>query len=336
MSVRCRTAGLTISIDSPDPGWLSLAAEACAGHDLGPAANGVDDDVVVLVEPTGGPEAEGLRVVTRGALAGEGRAVLTDACGSGLDLELTVAGGQLRVRAWPRPTWRHRGLGVLAPARRVLLHRAALIQYPALWWAGIRGLVPLHVCAATVSGVGLLIAGPGGVGKSTLLATLGADDVAVSDNVCAADAERVHGLLEPIRDERGEGRRMPHGRHERVWLDRADSLAPQRVIVLRRGSTDGLAVRAAPAGVAARELTAGTYAAGELRRYWAFAATLALALDRGPAHPPVAAVSDALAQAMPCTLVELPSVPGATLAQIVARAIQVDGDRLTAPRGRAR
>lgn len=326
MSVRCRTAGVTVSVDSPDPGWLSVAAEAFAGQALGPGPS----DVEVVVEPVGGPDRHGLPIVTRGALAGADRVVLTDACGSGLDLELAVVGEGLRVRAWPAPTWRHRGLGVLAPDRRVLLHRAALVQYPALWWAGLRGLVPLHVCAATVSGAGVVLAGPGGVGKSTLLETLGRDDVAVSDNVCTADAQRVHGLLEPIRDESGEGRRMPHGRRERAWTVRADSLAPQRVIVLRRGTGDGLVVRPVRAGVAARELTAGTYAAGELRRYWAFAATLALALDRGPAHPPVAGVSDAIAEHVPCTLVELPAGPGTTLAEIVERAEQADDSRLVA------
>lgn len=332
MTVRCRTAGVTVTVDSRDPRWLALAAEACAGRALGDGPS----DVHVVVEPTGGPDREGLRVVTRGALAGDDRVVLADACGSGLDLELALVGAGLRVRAWPRATWRHRGLGALAPERRVLLHRAALIQYPALWWAGLRGLVPLHVCAATVSGTGVLLAGPGGVGKSTLLGTLGRGDVAVSDNLCTADTHSVHGLLEPIRDEQGDGRRMPHGRRERAWRDRADFLTPQRVIVLRRGVGDELVVRPAPPGSAARELVAGTYAAGELRRYWAFAATVALGLGHGPAHPPVAAVSEALSHEVPCTLVELPSTTGTTLPEIVERAAQSDGGRLATQNGRAR
>ncbi|HET8594971.1 MAG TPA: hypothetical protein VFM07_06965 [Intrasporangium sp.] len=332
MTVRCRTAGVTVSVDSRDPHWLALAAEACAGRALGAGPSEVD----VVVEPAGAPDLDGLRVVTRGALAGDERVVLADACGSGLDLELALSGGRLRVRAWPRPTWRHRGLGALAPERRVLLHRAALIQYPALWWAGLSGLAPLHVCAATVSGTAVLLAGPGGVGKSTLLGTLGAGDVAVSDNLCAGDASRVHALVEPIRDEQGEGRRMPHGRRERAWTDPADSLAPERVIVLRRGTGNDLVVNPVPPGLAARELVAGTYAAGELRRYWAFAATVALGLGRGPAHPPVAAVAGAITDAVPCTIVELPSVPGTTLAEIVQRAAQADGGRLTAQNGQVR
>jgi hypothetical protein len=250
--------------------------------------------------------------------------VLSDACGSGLDLEVSVRDETLHVVAWPRPTWRHRGLGLLAPDRRVLLHRAALIQYPALWWAGVRGLVPLHVCAATVDGTSVLVAGPGGVGKSTLLGTLTERDRAVSDNLCAAGLDRVHGLLEPVRDEQGTGRRMPHGRHERDWTLRADSWVPQRVLVLQRGDPDRLVVRPVAPDLAARELVAGTYAAGELRRYWAFAATLALGLGLGPAHPPVATVSQALAHAIPCTVAQLPATRRTRLADLVRRAVEAD------------
>jgi hypothetical protein len=262
--------------------------------------------------------------VTRGAVGDGTRVVVSDACGSGLDLQVSVRGETLHVVAWPHPTWRHRGLGVLAPDRRVLLHRAALIHYPALWWAGVRGLVPLHVCAATVAGTPVIIAGPGGVGKSTLLATLTDDDTAVSDNLCAAGPDRVHGLLEPVRDEHGKGRRMPHGRHERAWTRRADSLAPQRIIVLQRGDPSRLVVRPATAEVAARELVAGTYAAGELRRYWAFAATLALGLGLGPAHPPIAPVSVTLAGAIPCTVAQLPTAGRPTLAELASRAVAAD------------
>jgi energy-coupling factor transporter ATP-binding protein EcfA2 len=175
-----------------------------------------------------------------------------------------------------------------------------------------------------VEGTAVVIAGPGGVGKSTLLATLADSDRAVSDNLCAAGPDRMYGLLEPVRDEHGSGRRMPHGRHERAWTRRADSLAPQRIIVLQRGDPSRLVVRPATAEVAARELVAGTYAAGELRRYWAFAATLALGLGLGPAHPPIAPVSETLAGAIPCTVAQLPAAGRPTLAQLVTRAVAAD------------
>jgi hypothetical protein len=117
---------------------------------------------------------------------------------------------------------------------------------------------------------------------------------------------------------------MPHGRHERAWTRRADSLAPQRIIVLQRGDPSRLVVRPATAEVAARELVAGTYAAGELRRYWAFAATLALGLGLGPAHPPIAPVSVTLAGAIPCTVAQLPTAGRPTLAELASRAVAAD------------
>ena len=66
-------------------------------------------------------------------------------------------------------------------------------------------------------------------------------------------------------------------------------LVPDRLVLLERGRHTQ--IESLSAAQAARALVAGTYAAGELRRYWAFAATLALATGHGPAHPPVAAVA---------------------------------------------
>jgi hypothetical protein len=247
--------------------------------------------------------------------------ILLDACASGLDLTIRPSDSGLDIMARARPGWRHRALGALAPDRRVLLHRAVLVQYPALWWAGVMGRVPLHVSAATVGGFALVLAGPGGVGKSTLVATLdGVSDVPVSDNLCVSDGRTVHGLLEPARALGGSGRRMPHGRRESSWARRVDSVVPDAVVVLRRG--DGAAdpvVRRLDASSAARELVGGTYAAGELRRYWAFAATLALGTGCGPAHPPVAGVAESMARARPAYEVLLPSSPGVTLREIAAQ-----------------
>jgi hypothetical protein len=74
-------------------------------------------------------------------------------------------------------------------------------------------------------------------------------------------------------------------------------LAPDRVVVLERARTTEIAETGPEQ--AARALVCGTYAAGELRRYWAFAATLAAGTDCGPAHPPVARVAAALADRLP-------------------------------------
>jgi hypothetical protein len=49
--------------------------------------------------------------------------------------------------------------------------------------------------------------------------------------------------------------------------------------------------------------------AGELRRYWAFAGTLALGTGLGPPHPPVAEVAAALAHRLPAVEITLAARP---------------------------
>ncbi len=343
MSVRLRTAGLTVEVSAVGPAaarWTRVVREACAGHELdGPGVDeqGVDEqgpggpgpssldraaDVVVTVahgEPVG-PGARH-RLVTRGAWTDGHEVILQDACSSGLDLVLHPHGARLQVVVHPAPSWRHRALGLAAPDRRVLLHRAALLQFPALWWAGVHGRVPLHVSAAVVAGHGVVLAGPGGVGKSTLIGTLDAATGApVSDNLCTSDGTGLQSLLEPARTDVGTGRRMPHGRRESAWLRHVDDVTPGTVLVLRRGDTADPVVRRLDAATAAREIVGGTYAAGELRRYWAFAATLALATGRGPAHPPVVEVAELLTRRLPAYEVRLPNRPGMTLEELLDRA----------------
>ena len=101
----------------------------------------------------------------------------------------------------------------------------------------------------------------------------------------------VWGLVEPMRVEGGGGRRMPHGRHERPLEARARRAHPRlhrRPRARRRLA--GASLTPCSAEAAARALVTSTYMAGELRRYWPFAATLTAGTGRGPAHPPVAEV----------------------------------------------
>ena len=74
-------------------------------------------------------------------------------------------------------------------------------------------------------------------------------------------------------------------------------------MVLERGP--GTEVTAIGPDEATRALVAGTYAAGELRRYWAFAATLALGTGVGPAHPPIGEVAAGYARRLPCVRVRV-------------------------------
>jgi hypothetical protein len=122
----------------------------------------------------------------------------------------------------------------------------------------------------------------------------------------------VWGLVEPLRVEGGAGRRMSFGRSEAPLPGRVKALVPDRVIVVRRGGGESAELRTCPPDMAARALVAGTYMAGELRRYWGLAATLAAGTGLGPAHPPVEGVAHELCHRLPCAELLLPRKPGGT------------------------
>lgn len=340
MALRTSMCGLSVEIEASSPRWSRLAERALGGP-IGAAHDDVGAtaaDLVITVEDSRRPfPVGGLAPVTRGAWAGAGVVVLEDACGSGVDLHLNVQPPLLVVTARPRPVLRHRLLQAAAPARTELLHRAAVLQYPALWWAGRTGAVPLHVSAARVGELGVALAGAGGVGKSTLLSTLlPAQGRPVSDNVCSWDGRTLWALPEPRRvtpdtpepgqpASRTSGRprrsRMPHGREERDWTARQPGVEPSLVLVITRGTGSRPTVARESEQQCARVLAGGTYAAGELGRYWAFAATVALATGIGPAQPPVTEAAARLSAAMPCVRVELAGRPTpVSLVELVERA----------------
>jgi hypothetical protein len=57
--------------------------------------------------------------------------------------------------------------------------------------------------------------------------------------------------------------------------------------------------------------------AGELRRYWSFAAALAAGTAFGPVHPPTAEVAAAFASHLPCFSLALGKTPQACLAELL-------------------
>lgn len=326
LQVGCRTAGLDVVVQSRSRRWVKLARESFAGQE----SVSESPQVRVIVEaPAPQPfSLEGMRPLTRGAWSDGTTVVLENACASGADLRVTPRGRLLEVEVRFRPGWAERALALAAPDRAVLLLRSALVQYPALWWAGRSGAVPLHVSGVSVRGRGLLLAGPGGVGKSTLLRdSLSDGAIPVSDNLCVSDGITLHGLLEPLRSEGGAGRKMPHGRRESGWPLRRDSLPVDHVLVLHRGVGTRAAVLPVTAEAAARVVTTGTYAAGELRRYWAFAATLALGTGLGPAHPPVAEAARRICSRVPCSDVLLPGTTGTRLADLLPEPADDASDR---------
>lgn len=320
-----RTAGVAIELTCAHRSLSDVIEDGAAGQLS--RAEEADPDIRVTVERSSAPfDTAGWDILTRGAWRRHGQVVIRDACTSGVDLLVTAAGPTLDVVA----RWRPRPVGQAASAvlraRSRLLLRAVLLQYPALWWSQQRGLAPLHasVCTTRQPGsVTVLIAGPGGVGKSTLVdAELTAGGLATCDNLCVSDGHTTWGLVEPRRvqtSSRGirRGRRMPHGRREAAWPGRADELAPDCLIVLRRGSAREPTVAPCSPGEAARFLTAGTYMAGELRRYWAFAATLALGTGIGEIQPDIAAVARTLSDDLPCVQVILGERPEASLRDLL-------------------
>ena len=76
---------------------------------------------------------------------------------------------------------------------------------------------------------------------------------------------------------------------------------------------------------AARALIAGTYAAGELQRFWPLVAHLALA-GLGPVHPPIEETATRLTESLPCYELTLGrpgtgplSMPDGRLSQLLER-----------------
>jgi hypothetical protein len=306
------TAGELVAISSALPWMDEIVEDGCDGQLAAPSSAKGLPSVVLDIEasrrefPLGG-----LDHLARGVYRSSSLIVLSDAGSSGLDLAIEWNGDVLHVTARWRPTSRERLVSVALPVRNRLLLREMLLQYPALWRAGVRGRAPLHasVCRRhpAVDGTVTLIAGPSGVGKSTFVQRdlrFGGD--ATCDNLCVCDGTTAWGVVEPLRVPSSQsGRRTTHGRHE-VSLDRrAPHLNPTLIVLLRRLNTHE-AARPVNREAAVRTLVAGTFMAGELRRFWGFAATLALATGDGPVQPAVAEVARRLVERLPACEVFVP------------------------------
>jgi hypothetical protein len=307
------TAGELVAVSS-ELRWATRLVDRAVGGALAPEPprddlDGPDRPTVLLRLESGRRPFDrfGLRPVTRGAYADEaGEHVLLEDCGgSGWDMLVDI-GQELTVTARYRPSRQTRLANRALRHRFALLAGQVLVHYPVLWRASWRGRVPLHVSVMSGSTGTPMLAGPGGVGKSTVLRTaLAAGAVATADNLCCTDGAVCYGLAEPLRtDAAGStGEATSHGRVEEPFASRVPALVPDRVVVLQRGPRTS--VQRGTPDLAASALAGGTYAAGELRRYWQFAATLGLATGRVPAHPPVSDVAAAYAQRLPCLRVRV-------------------------------
>jgi hypothetical protein len=266
--------------------------------------------------------------ITRGAWAtGRGEAIIDSVGGSGFSQLWSIAEDGLQVSSRWTPTAKEAAAARLLPARHRALTGQVLVHYPALWLAVQQGLAPLHVSVVEIDGVAVMLAGPGGVGKSSLVSReLAAGARATCDNLAVCDGTVAHGLAEPLRlpaelaDLPG-GKRTFHDRREHAWTGRVRSLRPSLIVVLRRGTGASPQLRPITAAEATRGLVAGTYTAGELRRFWPLVAVLALATRCGPVHPHVEQVAATLTARLPCVELELGQEPGAGLSEMLATSL---------------
>jgi hypothetical protein len=310
------TAGERLLLESGIP-WVSeLVAEASGGNLA--ALAGVGPSLAVTVERSRQPfPTAGWRLLARGAFARGSEVVCENVCSSGFDLHLRLADLPRFTARW-RPPTRELAASKALRSRFQLLARAVLMQYPVLWSAGLHGRVPLHVSGCVVGGKRVLIVAAGGIGRSTLLLReVASGSLTTGDNVAVGDGSMIWGLVEPWRVTGGAGRRMYHGRRELSAGGHLPSLEPGSIIVLERGEAPAPELQPCSALDAARSLATATYMAGELRRYWAFAATLAAGTGSGPAHPPIADVAAAFASRLPCFVLRLGTEQRRSLSELL-------------------
>lgn len=317
MHAHLATGGERLALSCELP-WVSgLVAEATDGQ-LQPGSPDAPT-LRVVVERSHRPfSTDGWSPISRDSWAAEGHVVVRDVVTSGFDLRVGWHDEVPEFRFRWRPPLRTAAAGRVLRTRARLLQRAALLQYPVLWVASLRGRAPVHASALTAGEDGpALLVGPSGAGKTTLVEEeVRAGGSAAGDNIGVGDGRTVWGVVEPVRSERAGGRAAPHGRREGGLPHRVESLDPVLLVVLRRGPTRR--VEPCEPHQAARGLVASTYAAGELRRYWPLHATLALGTGRGPAHPPVLTVAESFAARCRCLAVSLPQVRGVRVAELVA------------------
>lgn len=320
MSDHLLTAGECLSLSS-SLDWVSDLIAEGAGEDLR-TGDAPDASVSVHVEADRRPFAtEGWRLLARGAWWRRGEVVIANACTSGFDLHLSCVSGRPEFTYRWRPPARDRAAARVLRSRFHLLARATLLQYPVLWWSGTRGRAPLHASGCAWPESSALVTAQSGIGRSTLvLAETLAGSQATGDNLAVGDGTTLWGLVEPARVAGGSGRRMPHGRQETNLPNRVPALEPECLVVLVRGSGDGPSLTPCGAEAAADALVASTYMAGELRRYWAFAAALGAGTGVGPAHPPIAQVATAFAEDLPCFSLALGRTTPACLGDLLENA----------------
>lgn len=320
MEASLDTAGERLAIECSLSWVMELIAEGASGALDEPKT--IDPSVIVHVESDRAAfDTRGWDLLARGAWLRKGELVIENACTAGFDLHLRCTPEHAVFTYRWRPPPRDRAAARILRSRFHLLARGVLTQYPALWWAGTRGRVPLHASVCMSGDATPLVTAPSGIGRSTLLLEeLRAGGRATGDNLAVGDGSALWGLREPLRVEGGSGRRMPHGRREVEIQNDVEALVPDSFVVLERGHADRPSLTRCSPDAAARALVTGTYMAGELRRYWPFSAMLAQATALGPPHAPVTEVASLFAGRLPCFSLVLGRGPRARLGELLPAA----------------
>lgn len=176
-----------------------------------------------------------------------------------------------------------------------------LVYYPVFWWLEhVRDTHPLHAGAVDTPHGGLLLAGPSGVGKSTLTAALGAGDGAhlLSDTFVVHRGTELWAVAEPLLLDRwsmewlGEAGEALQGVEHNYALGRGGYSIPRAryrehaaaaAVVLPRRAPEAY-VRRLDAAHALAQIDAYGDIVNDLRRYRPLAAVLELVAPSGLAR----------------------------------------------------
>jgi hypothetical protein len=217
-----------------------------------------------------------------------------------------------------------------------------LVYYPVFWRLRRRGIFLMHGGGVAIDGVGVVIVGAQGTGKSTLIAQLLARPGSefISDNLILFDPRRVYACHEPLRIDTGMLSRMPHLNDvlERVDVPvplgrtafnvarnrRREEIVPAIFIVpaMSRAETN---LRPLPKETVIEWIRCFNTLADEVRSFEVFASVLCLASPSPAAREAETSALEALLGAARCfeMNVKYGEHPGETAAKLDAALLQV-------------
>lgn len=213
-------------------------------------------------------------------------------------------------------------------ARRYTTLLSYAVYYPCWWWLEqMQGLHPLHAAAVLVDDGVVLLAGPSGVGKSTLSVALALQPGArlLADSFVLTRGRDVWGVHEPVLLDSWSRRWLglqPDELHAHAGTfclgrdgyhlppDHLGDHGEATLLVLPRRAPEAF-VRRLSAEEAQQRVSAANLIVNDLRRYWAFAAVLEQLRSAGLVARREAAL-ERLTRAIPCYEIGITGAMSAT------------------------